>query len=168
MKTPRKNTKKKPVLKKVVKKTPAKKKRVAYNKKMTIVLFKKICKEIEETHLGLKTICTKLNTSSSAFFDILDSDKKNDLPDLYARARERQGDYLFDEQREVVYKRDEDHTPFTGTNVIQRDRLIADTLKWQAGKLRPKKYGDSIDLTTKGDKIEIPLFPDVSKNNSDK
>lgn len=117
-------------------------------------LFNSICNEIEVTHLGVKSICIAKGTTSTSFFNFMDNNKEDALVvDRYVRARERQADYLFDLQRELVFKRDEDHTPFTGSNVINRDKLIAETIKWQAGKLRPKKYGDKleVDLESKSD-----------------
>ena len=112
--------------------------------------FEAICNEIETTHLGLKKICVQFETTSSSFFDFLEREKENsDIADRYIRARERQADYLFDLQREIVFERGQDHTPFTGSNVVNRDKLIAETIKWQAGKLRPKKYGDKLEIDQK-------------------
>jgi hypothetical protein len=112
--------------------------------------FNAICDEIEVTHLGLKTICKNFDTTSTSFFNFLEKEKENsEIIDRYTRARERQADYLFDLQREIVFERGQDHTPFTGSNVVNRDKLIAETIKWQAGKLRPKKYGDKLEIDQK-------------------
>ena len=150
MAVPKKKTTKKTTTKKVVKKKSPAKKKPAHNKKMTLVLFKKICKEVETTYEGLKTICNRSNTSSSAFYDLMDKDINNDLPDLYARAKKRQAEYLFDLQRETTFNRGNDEKPFVGANHIQRDRLISDTLKWQTSKLDSKKYGDRVDVNHSG------------------
>lgn len=37
-------------------------------------------------------------------------------------------------------------------------RVVSDNLKWISGKLKPKKYGDRIDLTTDGEKLPTPLI----------
>lgn len=37
---------------------------------------------------------------------------------------------------------------------IQRSKLRADVRKWYASKLKPKKYGDKLDMTTGGEKLE--------------
>ena len=142
-------------------------------KKMNDEVFESVCLEIEETEKGLRTICKSLNSSASSFYDFIDNEKDEDVrrtkAERYARARKRQAEYLFDLQREVVFKRDEDHTPFTGSNVVQRDRLISDTIKWQASKLDSKKYGDKIDLTTDGDKLPnaIPIVLGNGKSYDD-
>lgn len=131
---------------------------------MTEEVFFKVCDAIEDTERSLKSICKENNTSSSAFFDFIDASVNEGVTtysDRYTRARERQAEYLFDLQREIVFKRDEDHTAFTGANVIQRDKLIAETIKWQAGKLKPKKYGDKLDLTTDGEKLPSPTSNEI-------
>jgi hypothetical protein len=56
----------------------------------------------------------------------------------YAHAREAQADGKFDQAWEIA------HTA-TAENV-QVARLQVDTIKWQAAKLAPKKYGDSLKV----------------------
>ena len=76
----------------------------------------------------------------------------------YVCAREMQAEFYFDKLLEVINHRDEDHTPFTGANVVQRDKLIADTLKWILARMSPRKYGDK--LTLSGDE-DAPLKIDI-------
>ncbi len=54
----------------------------------------------------------------------------------------------------VAFDDVDDEKPFVGTNHIQRDRLKVDTLKFIASKLKPKKFGDKIDLTSNNEKIQ--------------
>jgi hypothetical protein len=56
----------------------------------------------------------------------------------YAHARELQADAKFDEAWEIA-------ETATVENV-QVARLKVDTIKWQTGKLAPKKYGDKLAL----------------------
>jgi hypothetical protein len=53
----------------------------------------------------------------------------------YARARENQAESLFDEALDIAREHEEP----------AKARVIVDTLKWAAGKLQPKKYGDKIE-----------------------
>lgn len=84
--------------------------------------------------------------------------------DQYARAREVQADCLADEILEISDNSgndimfDDDGKEIVNYNHIQRDRLRVDSRKWLAGKLRPKKYGDTkaVDLTTQGEKLPTP------------
>jgi hypothetical protein len=80
--------------------------------------------------------------------------KYPDMLEKYARARESQADVLFDEILEIADegKRDtyidENGVERTDHDVVARSRLRVDARKWMAGKLRPKKYGDSLDVKT--------------------
>lgn len=83
----------------------------------------------------------------------------------YARAREAQADVLFEEILDIS---DESHTTTKVVGhgedaeevivydsvAVQRNRLRVDARKWMAGKLRPKKYGEKLELS--GD-AENPL-----------
>lgn len=59
----------------------------------------------------------------------------------YARARETQADALFNDILDIV---DQAEDP-------QIARLRMDARKWMAGKLRPKVYGDKVELGGKVD-----------------
>jgi len=66
----------------------------------------------------------------------------------YARARENSADIDSDKIEGIAQELREDKiTP-------QAARVISDNLKWVAGKKRPKKYGDKIDITSDGEKIK--------------
>lgn len=89
--------------------------------------------------------------------------------DQYARAREAQADTLFDEILHIA------DTPQMGEktevsdgkikvvsgDMIDHRRLQVDARKWMAGKLRPKKYGERLELA--GDP-EAPLVPVLNVN----
>jgi hypothetical protein len=118
----------------------------------------KICGEIATSSKSLKTICSEEGMPSvrTVLSWLSDGDKEEAKPELreflhqYARAREAQADFLADEIIEISEHTAEDHTAFTGINVIQRDRLRIDARKWVASKLKPKKYGDKLDLNSEG------------------
>lgn len=133
--------------------------------KMTDLKFELICTLIETTYRGLNTICKEHGTSSSAFFDRVDVDQKK--AERYARAKDRQADYMADLITEVAFDNAKDETPFVGINHVHRDRLKIDSLKFIASKLKPKKYGDKLDLTTDGKPIEQVVIFELPKNNRD-
>ena len=70
----------------------------------------------------------------------------------YARARERQADKLFEECLDIADSRDNDviinefGAETVNHDAIARAKLRVDTRKWMAGKLRPKKYGDKLEI----------------------
>jgi hypothetical protein len=120
-------------------------------RKMTAEVFQSVCDEIQVSHKGLHTLCKEKGSSAPAFFDLMEGDET--LTDLYTCARARQADYLADLIHEVAFDGTRDDTPFTGANHVQRDKLKVESLKWTAAKLKPKKYGDKIDVTSDGEKL---------------
>lgn len=71
----------------------------------------------------------------------------------YTRAREDQADTLADEIVAIAddgtndtYKNEEGFE-LVNHDVIARSRLRVEARKWVAAKLKPKKYGDRVDLT---------------------
>lgn len=83
-----------------------------------------------------------------------------DYTDQYARAREQRADNIFEEILDIVdcedhdIVLDKDGVPRVNNDVIQRDRLRVDARKWMLGKMAPKKYGDKLDITSDGEKVE--------------
>lgn len=106
--------------------------------------------KLHEIYINLKTTRTRFN------HDL----EKYKLLENYARARELHGDG-FNSEIEAI-KEDLKNKKIDSNTA----RVLIDTIKWQAGKFYPKMYGDRIqqDITIK----EQPIFPDVSKDNSDK
>lgn len=62
----------------------------------------------------------------------------------YARAREDQADTIFDGMSEV-----EDDV-ISGKLKADAARVVLDSRRWRAEKLKPKKYGAKLDLTHGG------------------
>jgi len=121
-------------------------------------------------------VCNELATSSRSLGSILKAGKDGfELPDYsticqwmsddkaisekYARAKEDQADYLGEEFLELHEKAwvpvEVDGVPLMVNGSIVRTvnkasaaavRLEADNKKWLMGKLRPKKYGDKIQV----------------------
>jgi len=53
--------------------------------------------------------------------------------------------------------------------VVQAHRLKADNLKWQMSKMKPKKYGEKLDLTSDGKRlIQQPMYiSDIKSRNAE-
>lgn len=93
----------------------------------------------------------------------------------YAQAREAQADALFDECLDIAdnstndwMSRNDPENPGYALNGehVSRARLRIDARKWMAGKLRPKKYGEKLDLnhgTQPGDPI-AEMFKQIAAN----
>ena len=102
-------------------------------------LFAEICRRIADGE-SLNAICReKAMPAKSSFFDWLaaDAGKGGLLTAQYQRAREAQADAFFDE---IVMIADTCDDP-------AKARVQIDARKWAAGKMRPKVYGDKMDLT---------------------
>lgn len=84
--------------------------------------------------------------------------KHPEFTEQYVRAREAQADTLADELLDISddarndwMKRnhgDDDPGWVANGEHIQRSRLRVDTRKWIASKLKPKKYGDKLELAS--------------------
>lgn len=79
------------------------------------------------------------------------------LSEKYARAREEQAEFMRDEMLDIaddgrndwMEKRDKDGKIIGQTfnkESVQRSRLRIDSRKWLMAKLKPKKYGDRVDM----------------------
>lgn len=113
----------------------------------------KICERIADGE-SLKAICEEEGMPSKAtVFKWLGQNAS--FVDKYARAREAQADALFDDilsiaddgRNDWMERRGEEDAGWVanGEN-IRRAQLRIDARKWMAGKLRPKKYGEKLDI----------------------
>jgi hypothetical protein len=138
---------------------------MAYSQKQIEDTFNDILSEIEQGNSLISILRRKEFPSTATFYQWLEADE--DKAKRYVRACEIRADVIFEDIIDIADHSDEDHTPFTGANVVQRDRLKIDARKWIVAKLHPKKYSDRVyqDITTHQ---EQPLFPDVCTNNSNK
>jgi hypothetical protein len=127
--------------------------------KKTYDKFKQVIKLIENEGISLRKACERVKMGRDVFDSICDEDEK--YQNQYARAREKRADMIFEEILQIADSQGEDMgvNPITGEeqinhNVIQRNKLQIDARKWMLGKMQPKKYGDKLDVTTDGDKLQ--------------
>lgn len=76
--------------------------------------------------------------------------ENEEFSDNYARAREDRADYRADRVDEICEKVEK------GDLDPQSARVIIDALKWQAGKEKPKAYGDKVQHVG-GDDSDAPI-----------
>lgn len=129
--------------------------------------FEQVCNKIE-SGMSLRKIFSSTDSpmSNTLFYRLIKENKE--LNERYARAKQIYADSLFDEILDISDHSEQDHTPFTGSNVIQRDRLRVDSRKWILSKLEPKKYGDKLDIDANVQQTIIPLLNvDPLSNASD-
>lgn len=116
-----------------------------------------ICEALSQNNRGLHHHCKDFGISPKTFYEWMKMSEENGYK--YARAREAQADYIFDEIIEIADDNSGDTT--VTDNGIQenreftsRSRLRVDARKWIAAKLKPKKYGDKIDVTSDGNELK--------------
>ncbi|OWV87354.1 hypothetical protein ATY75_03320 [Rhizobium sp. N122] len=117
-----------------------------------------ICEQLAEGK-SLRRICEPESMpSKSAVFRWLAA--HDSFRDQYARAREAQADALFDETLDIAdtpvsgektkVDKDGNVLELTKADMIEHRRLQIETRKWVAAKLRPKVYGDKLDVDLTG------------------
>lgn len=115
--------------------------------------------ELIENGLSLRKACEKLGYSTSSFNLLLKSN--NDLMLHYAHAKDLRTELIFEEILEIADNTELGETTtetdkgiYTTTGDMTAHRkLKIDARKWMLGKMNRKKYGDGIDVTTDGEKI---------------
>lgn len=107
-----------------------------------------ICEEIAQGK-SLRSICERDDTPAmSTVFKWLNENEA--FSEQYARAREAQADALFDDVLAIADQYDSAQDKMD-VDHIQRAKLRIDARKWMAGKLRPKKYGEKLELSGDAD-----------------
>lgn len=140
-------------------------------------LFEKICERIATSADGLHKIVKENGISPSTFYKWVSENK--DLSDRYARAREIQAELLADQIIEIADDSSNDtKTIYKGEELIEventewtnRSKLRVEARKWIAAKLKPKKYGDKVevDQTISVNKLPDWLTATIENSNSHK
>lgn len=111
--------------------------------------------------LSLRRACKNNGIPRITFYDWVDKEQR--FADLYTRARQQGIEARF-ESIEEDYSEEPQRDPETGkidSAWVQLQRLKIDSKKWELSKLAPKKYGDKIDVTSKGESIQAPSVVNV-------
>ena len=104
--------------------------------------FDKVCEHIADG-MSLRTACVEHDDvpHKETIRAWLAADEGGALSVQYARARDEQADFYADE---IVAISDGDDEPAKVRNRV-------DARKWVASKLKPKRYGDKLDVKHTGD-----------------
>lgn len=119
-----------------------------------------ICERIADGE-SLRKICDEDGMPNKAtVFRWLAANKE--FSDQYARARESQADTLFDDVLAIADQYDSAADTLNQDH-INRARIRIDARKWMAGKLRPKVYGEKLELEHGG---QVALTPIINFNGN--
>ena len=128
-------------------------------------LADKVCEQIATTSKSLKTICEQPGMPTVIMVMRWIREDRQGFRQQYARAKQEQADMLVEEMIEIADDGTNDYMTITkgqetynveDKEVTNRSKLRVETRKWIASKLKPKKYGDKLDLTTDGEKLPQP------------
>lgn len=111
-----------------------------------------LCLEICERVSNGENIKTVLNSNENYphFSTWCNWKRLNDeLNDLYTRSIQDKAESVDEKIDEIMLKVENRQMDFMSA------RVLIDTLKWKASKYYPKMFGDKVDLTTKGDKLNL-------------
>lgn len=125
-----------------------------------------ICEQLAEG-ISLKRICEREEMPDKAtFFRWLR--KYPELRDNYIRAKEESADALFEETIDIA---DETVSVIKSgaekksSAYAQAQKLRVDTRKWMMSKMKPKKYGDKLDMTSDGKAINFVIPNEIAEKN---
>lgn len=128
-------------------------------------LADKICEELAQGQ-SMRTVCAldEMPAMSTVFKWLREI---KGFSEQYARAKEESTDAMAEDVLDIADDGSNDwmekqygDAEFWVTNgeALQRSRLRVDTRKWLMSKMKPKKYGDKIDMTTNGKDIPAPIY----------
>lgn len=127
----------------------------------------RICAEIASSSKSLRTICKMEGMPTVATILSWLRDDKDGFLALYTRAKEEQADFMIEEMIDIaddgtndlmVIEKGGQTFEQENKEVVNRSKLRVETRKWIASKLKPKKYGDKVDITTAGEKLETTVI----------
>ena len=131
-----------------------------YNKEQKEAILNSIFEDISKG-ISLRKACKNSGIPRMTFYNWVDDEQKE--IDRYMRAKEQGIEARF-ESIEEDYNEEPQRDPETGkidSAWVQLQRLKIDSKKWELSKLAPKKYGDKIDVTSKGESIQAPSVVNV-------
>ena len=125
-------------------------------------LANELCKRIAQGK-SLRSVCSADDMPDmSIVFDWIHS--KPEFSNQYAQATgersEAQHEELTDLSDEVIreVKAIPKTSAYISNALANAYKLKADNLKWSMSKMKPKKYGDKLDMTTNGKDIPTPIY----------
>lgn len=132
--------------------------------KYTNELADKICDAIASSNRGLSHICEEDGMPGRSTIHRWLTENES-FRDKYTRAREDQADFLADELLKIADEELKTTTEYSGgegsgvttQDNVQRSRLMIETRKWMAMKLKPKKYGDKLDVEVQNRIITVEV-----------
>lgn len=144
-------------------------------------LAERICELIATSSKSMKVICTECGCEVATVLCWLSEGHRNyreEFAKMYARAKEMQAEFMAEEIIEIADDSSQDlegyneyGKPIENKEFVNRSRLRVDARKWAASKLKPKKFGDKIDVTSAGKELQatsVIITKEEAKDIADK
>lgn len=136
-------------------------------------LSDRVCQRIAEGY-SMRTVCASEDMPGlTTVFKWLR--EKPEFAKQYARATEERTEAMSEDILDIADDGSNDLMTIQKGNhsyeienkeVTNRSRLRVDTRKWLMSKMKPKKYGDKLDMTTNGKDLPIPLLSVLHNNGN--
>lgn len=133
-------------------------------------LADKVCQEIAHGK-SMRTVCAPDDMPAMAtLFRWLRTHEE--FREQYARATEERTEAFAEETIDIsddslTLAQGAFDNPKLAGSLVQAQRLRVDTRKWIMAKMKPKKYGDKLDLTSDGKALPTPIYSGVSKKDGE-
>lgn len=137
-------------------------KKIGRPTRYTKALAEEICAQLA-TGKSLRAVCRQRGMPhKDTVLRWLTLDSMEDFRSQYARAREHGIEEKIDELAEVAKDTEKlvlkhQDNPKIAAALVQAQKIKSDNIKWAASKLKPKKYGDKLDVTSGDKPLEQPL-----------
>lgn len=126
----------------------------------------KICEQLAIGY-SIRTVCKGEDMPSvETFFRWLRSNES--FREQYAHAKQEAADAMAEDLLDIaddgsndwmeIHKKDYEGWQVNG-EALQRSRLRVDTRKFLMAKMKPKKYGEKLDITSDGKALPTPIIP---------
>lgn len=113
-----------------------------------------VCNLVAESKGHIDDKCKEVGISTKSFYKMIVEDEE--LGKHYTRAKEAQADILFDSFLDVANEPVPSSDRGLDSAAVQDKRVRLDAIKWYLTKAKPKKYGDTLDLTSGGERLPEP------------
>ncbi len=143
-----------------------------YNEQQKGEIIAEICEKIAEG-ASVRTLLLTGRDARYPSFGVFNAwlSEKPEWTQQYARAMELRADLLFEQMQEIADTVEPleaetiTHSDQFGRSVMvnKKDdpnhrKLRVETRKWIVSRMNPKKYGDKLDLTSKGEQLPAPVY----------
>lgn len=137
--------------------------------KFTQELADAVCEQIAQGK-SMRTVCApdEMPAIATLFRWLREHES---FREQYARATEERSEAFAEETIDIaddsLSLAQESDDPKRANALVQAQRVRIDTRKWLMAKMKPKKYGDKLDLTSDGKALPTPIYGGISKKQNE-